>query len=165
MLRPLSVELDDETVNLFILFDLFSFGKILRFKIWLDEEEGSSGLENWSDRRSDVSVKPTTTVRGWTSTVWTFLSEMDWSTNSSMWCDLCDQMLELKVAQFYPKVAQKYPQQFYIKRAIFHNGPKVLLNFLAIFVTRFVPTVQNAQVNWSFISISSHCTLLTFTRS
>ena len=39
-----------------------------------------------------------------------------------------------------PKVAQEYPQQLYIKSAIFQNRPKVALNILTVYVTRFVQT-------------------------
>ena len=48
-----------------------------------------------------------------------------------------------------PKVAQKYPQQFCVKSKIFRHGPKVSLNILTLFVTRFVHTTFKNCPIWS----------------
>ena len=34
-------------------------------------------------------------------------------------------MLELKLAQFLPKVAKMYPKQYYLKLDAFENSPKI----------------------------------------
>ena len=59
----------------------------------------------------------------------------------------CDQMLEYKVAQFYPKPAERWLKQFFSLKVTFFIKAQKLVNFWAIFVQQSVTKIVQKQPN------------------
>ena len=57
----------------------------------------------------------------------------------------CDQMLEYKVAQFYPKPAERWLKQFFSLKVTFFIKAQKLVNFWAIFVQQSVTKIVQKQ--------------------
>ena len=68
----------------------------------------------------------------------------------SVWCipNQCDQMLGVKRSPIYlQNMPKKYPHQFNIKSAIFHESPKLSLNIWATFERNFAPNTFQKSSN------------------
>ena len=70
---------------------------------------------------------------------------------SASTADQCDQTLELKVAQFYTKVAQKEPKQIVTDNEWFFKLPKKLRNIWVYFVTSVTRLGDFSRFWWPII--------------